>query len=126
MKGETMKRLRVGLLGALVLALTLAADQRPAQAGVITGTVSLDTSALSGSFELAFILTDGSGTGDANNTITLSNFLFGVGGSAGVVDTALSTGGVGGDLSSGVSLVDSAFLNIFASSFTPGSVLSFN
>jgi hypothetical protein len=121
-----MKRARLALLAAALLALVITVAHHPAHAGLITGSVSLDTSALSGSFELAFIFTDGSGTGDANNTVTLSNFLFGVGGSAGSVDTALSTGGVSGDLSSGVSLVDSAFLNIFASSFTPGSLLSFN
>jgi len=38
----------------------------------------------------------------------------------------LSAGGVSGDLTNGVALVDSAFLNIFASSFTPGSLLSFD
>jgi len=103
----------------------MAADQRPAHASIISGSVSLDTSALSGPFELAFVFTDGSGAGDANNTVTLSNFLFG-GGSAGAVDTSLSTGGVSGDLTSVVSLADSAFLNIFASSFTPGSLLSFD
>lgn len=121
-----MKRARLALLATALLALVITVAHRPAHAGLITGSVSLDTSALSGSFELAFIFTDGSATGDANNTVTLSNFLFGVGGSAGSVDTALSTGGVSGDLTSGVSLVDSAFLNIFASSFTPGSLLSFN
>jgi len=103
----------------------MAADQRPAHASIISGSVSLDTSALSGPFELAFVFTDGSGAGDANNTVTLSNFVFG-GGSAGAVDTSLSTGGVSGDLISGVSLVDSAFLTIFASSFTPGCLLSFD
>lgn len=126
MKGEIMSSARFGILFALVFALNLAAGQRAAYAGVITGSVSLDTSTLAGPFELAFILTDGSGSGDANNTIALSNFLFGAGGSAGPVDTTLSTGGESGDLVSGVLLVDSAFLNIFASSFTPGSLLSFD
>jgi hypothetical protein len=109
-----------------MLALIIAADQRPAHAGVISGTVSLDTSALSGPFELVFIFTDGSAAGDANNTVTLSNFLFGVGGSAGTVDPSLSLGGGSGDLTSGVSLIDSFFLNTLASSFTPGSLLSFD
>ena len=119
-----MKRACWGILGTVVLALLLM-DQRPAQAGVVTGTVSLDTSTLSGPFELAFVFIDGSGTGDGNNTVTLGNFLFG-GGSAGAVDTGLSTGGVSGDLTSGASLVDSSFFNVFASSFTPGSLLSFD
>ena len=121
-----MKRARLALLATALLALVITVAHHPAHAGLITGSVSLDTSALSGPFELVFVFTDGSGTGDANNTVTLSNFLFGVGGSAGSVDTVLSTGGVSGDLSTGVSLVDSAFLNIFASSFTPGSLLSFD
>ncbi|HTS21211.1 MAG TPA: NF038129 family PEP-CTERM protein [Casimicrobiaceae bacterium] len=107
-----------GLLAAIAPA--------PASAGPITGSVSLDTSGLSGPFEIAFVFIDGSGTGDANNTVTLSDFAFGAGGSAGTVDTTLTTGGVSGDLGSGVSIVDSDFLNIFASSFTPGSVFSFD
>src|SRR6266478_5021878 len=125
-EGEIMKRTRLAILATVVLALAMATSQRPAHAGLISGSVSLDTSSLSGPFELDFILSDGSGTGDANNTVTLSNFLFGAGGAAGVVDSLLSTGGVSGDLTSSVSIVDSAFLNIFASSFTAGSLLSFD
>ena len=121
-----MKKAAIGMLMTLMLALVLAANPRPAHADIITGSVSLDTSALSEPFELAFIFTDGSGTGDANNTVTLGNFLFGAGGSAGTVDASLSFGGESGDLTSGVSLIDSSFLNIFASSFTPGSLLSFD
>lgn len=120
-----MKHLRLAVLIALALTLTMAASERPAHAGVIAGTMSLDTSGLSGPFDVAFIFTDGSGAGDANNTVTLTTFLFGAGGSAGSVDALLSFGGESGDLSSGVSLTDSSFLNIFASSFTPGDLLSF-
>jgi hypothetical protein len=110
----------------IVLALALAiGQQRPAHAGVINGSVSLDTSGLSGTFELAFIFTDGSGTADANNTVMLSNFAFGTGGSAGTVDPLLTTGGANGDLT-GATLVDSDFFNVFAASFTAGSVLSFD
>jgi len=112
-------------IALFLLVLVVSGNQRPAHADV-TGTVSIDTSALFGPFELAFIFIDGSGTGDANNTVTLGNFLFGVGGSAGGVDTLLSTGGESGDFSSSVLLTDSAFLNIFASTFTPGSLLSFD
>jgi hypothetical protein len=119
-----MKRLHWGRLFALALA-TMGAMQGPVHAAMITGTADLDTSGLSGPFELAFIFTDGSGIGDANNTVTLDNFLFG-GGSAGAVDTTLSMGGASGDLTSGVSLVDSSFLNILAVFFMPGSFLSFN
>jgi hypothetical protein len=120
-----MKDARLGIVVAIVFALTVAADQRAAHASLITGTVSLDTSGLAGPFELAFILTDGSGGGDGNNTVTLSNFLFG-GGSAGAVDALLSFGGASGNLISGASLVDSSFANIFASAFTAGSSLSFH
>src|SRR5258706_13807897 len=119
-----MRRVSWAMFFVLVLMLALA-QQRPAHAN-ITGSVNLDTSGLSGSFELAFILTDGSGAGDANNTVTPSNFLFGAGGSGGAVDALLSTGGFSGDFTSGVSLVDSAFLNILASSFTAGTSLSFD
>ena len=120
-----MKRARLALLATALLALVITVAHHPARAGLIAGSVSLDTSALFGPFELVFVFTDGTGTGDANNTVTLSNFLFG-GGSAGTVDTPLSIGGISGDLTSGASLVDSAFLNIFASSFTAGSLLSFD
>ena len=57
-----MKKAAIGTLMTLMLALVLAANPRPAHADIITGSVSLDTSALSGPFELAFIFTDGSGT----------------------------------------------------------------
>src|SRR5439155_15367315 len=70
---------RVSWAMFFVLALMLAMAQRPAHAGIINGSVSLDTSGLSGTFELGFILTDGSATGDANNTVTLGNFGFGGG-----------------------------------------------
>jgi hypothetical protein len=113
-------------LVVLVFAFVVTAGQNSANASSITGSVSLNTSILSGPFELAFILTDGSGTGDANNAVTLSNFVFGVGGSPGAVDPSLSLGGESGNLVSGVSLFDSSFLNIFASSFTPGSSLTFD
>lgn len=118
-----MKRATMAMVIPLVAALL--ADGHPARAGILAASASLDTSGLVGPFELAFVFTDGGGSGDANNTVTLNNFLFG-GGSAGSVDTSLSFGGESGDLSSGVVLVDSFFVNIFASSFTPGSALSFD
>src|ERR1700758_962347 len=111
---------RVSWAMFFVLALMLAlAQQRPAHAGIITGTVSLGTVDLAGSgtFELVFVLTDGSGAGDANNTVTLSNFAFGAGGSGGSVDALLTAGGATGNLTTGVTLIDSAFFNVFASTF---------
>ncbi|HUH94986.1 MAG TPA: hypothetical protein VL742_17800 [Casimicrobiaceae bacterium] len=77
-------------------------------------------------FELAFVLTDGEAIGDANNLVELTDFTFGAGGSAGSVDTLLSTGGASGDLTTGVALDDTAFFNVLASTFTPGSLLSFD
>ncbi len=62
-----MNPARLGVLVGVVLALIEAADQRPAHAGTITAPVSLDGSALSGTFE--FVFTDASGTTDANNTL---------------------------------------------------------
>jgi hypothetical protein len=122
-----MKRVIWRIFFALVLILALT-QQRPAHAGIINGTVSLGTVDLAGSgtFELVFVLTDGSGVGDANNSVTLSNFAFGADGSGGSVDARLTTGGVIGDLTSGVTLTDSAFLNVFASTFTPGNLLTFD
>jgi hypothetical protein len=88
--------------------------------------VSIDTSALignaAGPFSLDFQFTDGSGTGDGNNTVTLGNFTFGAGSATGSPTTA---GAVSGDLTSGVSLTDSDFFNEFTQTFTPGNVLTF-
>ena len=89
-------------------------------------TETFDTSPLLTSpaapFSLAFVLTDGGGSGDRNNTAMLSNFAFG-GGSAGAV--FLTLGGATGDLLSGVTLTDSSFFNALSSSFTPGTTLGF-
>ena len=87
--------------------------------------ITINTSSLegSGAFGLAFQLADGSGTGDANNTVILSNFKFG-GGSAGAVD--LTAGGAGGNMTSTITLTDSdPFFNAFAQNFTPGTSLMF-
>src|SRR5579859_8130563 len=83
--------------------------------------VTLDTSPLighpAGPFSLNFQFTDGQGTGDANNTVTLSSFAFGGGSAAGGPSL---TGGASGSLGSGVVLTDSAFFNAFTEGFTPG------
>lgn len=117
---------RVSWTMFLVLALTLTHAQRTAHAGILNGSVTLDTSGLSGTFELGFVLIDGSATDDANNAVTLSNFAFGSGGSAGAVDTLLTTAGASGDFSSGATLIDSEFLNVFAETFTAGELLTFD
>jgi hypothetical protein len=115
------------LFGYTVLGLALAAWSAPiCRAGLIYN-VSMNTSPLigeaAGPFSLAFQFNDGSGAGDANNTVILNNFLFGVGGSASGSPTVF--GGAAGDLSSGITLIDSSFLNALAQSFNPGSSLSF-
>lgn len=108
-------------LGALVLQAPAHADQID-----LSFNASFDTAALQnqGQFELAFLLTDGSGTGDHNTTITISNFQFGTGGTGGGV-TSDSEGGFSGNLSTGVTLIDSSFFNLFGANFTPGNQLSF-
>jgi hypothetical protein len=113
-------------MSACLVVLFLAAGQRIAFASSISETVTVNTSGLPATpgSEIFFILTDGSGTGDANNTATLSAFTFG-GGTAGAVDAVSSTGGVSGDMGSGVSITDSGFPNILAQYFTAGSSVSF-
>ena len=88
--------------------------------------VSIDTSGLSTSpgSEIFFIFTDGSGTGDANNTATLTTFALG-GGSVGAVDIANTFGGASGDMSSTVFLTDSSFTSVLAETFSAGASLSF-
>ncbi len=87
-------------------------------------TFTMDTTPLvgNGPFALDFQFLDGSGTGDANNTVTLTNFAFG-GGSASGGGTA--TGGAAGSLASGVTLQDISFFNEYYENFTPGTLLSF-
>src|SRR6185312_13251794 len=88
--------------------------------------VTLNTAPLigdtAGPFSLVFQLTDGSGIGDGNNTVTISNFQFGSGGPSGSPTTF---GGVSGDVGSTVTLVDSSFLNYLIQPFTPGTTLEF-
>jgi hypothetical protein len=115
-------KLRIYLLLMLAGVATLPSRAR---AGALYN-VSIDTSSLignaAGPFSLDFQLTDGSGTNDGNNTVTLSNIVFGTGSPSG---TASTSGDVSGDLASGLTLIDSDFLNEFTQTFTPGGVLSF-
>jgi len=95
-------------------------------AGSIKLDFSLDTAQLvsspGGPFSIDFQFLDGGGTADANNMLNISNFTFG-GGSA--IGSAALTGGITGGLISGVSIVDSSFLNEFTQGFMPGSSLKF-
>jgi hypothetical protein len=113
----------VRILAAAAVALAIALGASPAQATTIT--FEVNTTSLvghpAGPFSLDFQLNDGSGTGDANNTATLTGFDLG-GGTAGGVTTL---GGASGDISTGVSIVDSGFINDFTQVFTAGSYLRF-
>ena len=83
--------------------------------------VSLNTAPLighvAGPFSLVFQLTDGSGRGDGNNSITLFSFQLGGGGASGA---PAYFGGAIGNIVSGVTLIDNSFLNYFIQPFTPG------
>ncbi len=124
MKSHANRKLPFGMAALLLLAFGILGSQT-AQADSIVN-VSVDTSSIASTpgAEIFFVLTDGNGTGDANNTATLSNFSLGLG-TPGALDVLNSTGGVTGSLSTGISLVDSAFLNVFGQLFTPGNALSF-
>src|SRR5437762_5566240 len=89
--------------------------------------VSFNTSLLisnaKGPFYIDFELIDGGGTGDANNTVKITNFLFGGGGAVG--SPLPPIGGANGDLSSFVSITDNSFLNEFTQQFDAGSIFNF-
>jgi hypothetical protein len=111
-----------------VLGLAFAAWSVPICRADAIYTIGLDTSPLigeaAGPFSLAFEFIDGSGTGDANNTVVLSSFQFGVGGSASGSPTVF--GGATGNTSSGITLIDSSFFNALVQPFNPGSSLGFS
>jgi hypothetical protein len=88
-------------------------------------TVSLNTGAISGvaGYAVGLSFQDGSGAGDNNNAVTLSNFAFG-GGSAG--GAPVLAGGASGDIHSSVTLSDNFFSSLLVEGFTPGARLSFN
>jgi hypothetical protein len=115
------------LLGLSIFACSLLAAST-SHATSIGFNVSLGTSPLIGSsagpFYIDFQLIDGSGIGDANNTVTINNFLFGGGNAVG--SPLPPIGGASGDLSSFVSITDNSFLNEFTQQFNPGSKLSFH
>jgi hypothetical protein len=85
--------------------------------------VSLNTSSLSGTQALVFVLTDGDGVAD--NSLTLNGFTFGAGSATGSADYLGSTG-VSGDLTSGIAMNDSSLsFAIFTQDFNPGAALSY-
>jgi hypothetical protein len=107
-----------------LLGLALIAGGSSARAD-LTWTVNLDTSQLAANYSQPFGL-DFELLGGNGNTVTLSNFSFGTGGTAGP-GAAFTTAGASGDLGGSVVLNDSAnFLVDFNQQFTPGGALSFN
>jgi hypothetical protein len=112
-------------LGLLVCA--SAFFQAPVSSALTVYHVDVNTAALmgdaAGPFSLDFQLNDGSGTGDGNNTATISNFTFGGGGATG---SASLLGGATGDLTSGVTLTDNTPFNEFYQGFTAGGTLGFD
>jgi hypothetical protein len=90
--------------------------------------VNINTSSLQGQAgsELYFVLTDGSGLGDGNNTATMNGFSLG-GGTAGAVDPFSTFGGVTGDMGTAVSMTDNSGtgVNEFGQLFSPGTNLAF-
>lgn len=90
-------------------------------------TVTLNTSALvdhpAGPFSFYVALTDGSGVGDGNNSVTLTNISFG-GGSA--LGSTLAFGGATGSLETKVTITDTSFFGFFTEQFAPGLQLSFS
>ncbi len=74
-------------------------------------------------FSLDLQLNDGAGTGDANNTATITSLSFGGGAPSG---SATLLGGATGDLGSSVVLTDSSVFNEFYQPFTSGSLLAFH
>jgi hypothetical protein len=95
-------------------------------ADVITYDISLTTGPLvghvAGPFSIEFQLNDGSGANDGNNSVLLSNFVFGGGSAEG---TPVLIGEVSGNASSLIRLTDSLFFNQFVQEFTPGLRLGF-
>jgi len=107
-------------LGILLGSLACPAAQIP---------ITLDTTPLIGHpaepFSIAFSLVDGSGTGDANTTVTLSNFVFGGGGAP--FGPAANGPGTSGDLTSSITLNDNnPVSNDFSQEFTQGTQFAFN
>lgn len=104
-------------LSAIVIAMFMAAA--PASAAPFV--ISLDTSPISGTWTLGFVLVGG----DPNvNTVTVSNIDFG-GGTASAGTEFCDGSNCAGDLDSHVVLEDIDFAVSFQQNFTAGSTLSF-
>ena len=71
-----------------------------------------------------FQLTDGSGSGDTNNKVSIGNFNFGIGG--GPLGSPSRVGGAIGSLAGSVILSDSSFFNSFSQQFKASNFLDFD
>jgi hypothetical protein len=113
--------MRARLIGLIVLMLLLVSASESAATTIYL--VTWDTSPIqaAGDFSLDFQFLDGDGV--QNNTVVLSDFSFGAGGSASGAPSLL--GGASGDIATTITLVDQIFFNAFTQPFTPGSLLSF-
>jgi len=115
------------IMCAVVLSAGLCLVSAPAaNASSFTFDVVVNTTALIGNsgapFYLDFQLNEGSGP-LGNNSVAVSNFDFGVGGSS--VGAPSTFGGASGSLTSSVMLADSSFFNELFQQFTPGNDLHF-
>jgi len=90
--------------------------------------VSIDSTQLqshdAGPFSLSFVLVDGSGVGDSNATITITNFNFGLNGD--VDGDPEIDGSASGSLTNAVILTDALPEGDFSGQFTPGATLTFD
>lgn len=109
-----------------ILAVILAAvGSTAARAGAFTVEFSLNTTSIVGlgTFSLAFQMVDGSGTGDADNTVSLYDFNFSGGSASG---PAMLFGGATGSVATGLTLTNSSPLfNAAVQGFVPGHQLTF-
>lgn len=104
------------------VALTVTATVTAGSLGVTVATSSM-RSHTGGPFSIWFALVDGSGLGNANNTVVIDQFAFGGGASFGSPSFLL--GGVTGSMLTSIEFQDSAVLNAFAEPFLAGALLSF-
>lgn len=113
----------------IILGFTLAGGMflaaHPAFADIVEQ-ITLNTASANagggGQAEIIFSFLDGNGTGDNNNTVTLSDLFFGAGAS---LDGGVDTPNVTGTLGTSVSLSDSIFDSSIGILFDPASTVSF-
>jgi len=115
------------LKSVLPICIVLGLCQDAIADAISTYGVSIDTVSLighpAGPFYLYLEFIDGSGVGDANNTVRVNNVSLGRGSALG---GPIVFGGATGSLATGVSITDSSPVNIFSQQFTAGQKLSFS